>query len=100
LLLPSRWEGAPLVIAEGHRLGCIPLVTDVGAVNEMLENEVDGLVVPNETDEATAASMLAALRRLFADDGLRRALAIAGLTRSESRSWEANFAPLRAWLGI
>ena len=32
LLLPSRWEGAPLVIAEGHSLGCIPLVTDVGAV--------------------------------------------------------------------
>ena len=100
LVLPSRWEGAPLVIAESQSLGCIPLATEVGAVAEMLTPGVDGLVVPNEADEATASSLLAALRRLVADDDLRRTMALAGLARSDSRSWDVNFAPLREWLGI
>ncbi|MDA4634304.1 glycosyltransferase, partial [Escherichia coli] len=27
LLMPSRWEGAPLMIAEAQQLGCVPVAT-------------------------------------------------------------------------
>jgi len=100
LLLPSRWEGAPLVISECHELGCIPLATDVGAVREMLSDGEDGLLVPSAGDEETGQAMLAVLGRLLQDDELRRRLAFAGFARAQTRSWETSFAPLCRWLGL
>jgi len=100
LLLPSRWEGAPLVIAECQAMGGIPLCTDVGAVREMLTDGKDGLLVPNAEDGETTAAMLAAVRRLLADDDWRYALAASGFARAAARSWETSFTPLRRWLGL
>jgi glycosyltransferase involved in cell wall biosynthesis len=100
MLLPARWEGAPLVIAEAQALGCIPLCTDVGAVSELLTDGVDGLLVPNLDDEVTVQAMVAAIEGLLADDERRLALAQASLERAAKRSWAENFAPLRAWLGL
>lgn len=100
LLLPSRWEGAPLVIAECHELGCIPLATDVGAVREMLSDGKDGLLVPSVGDEETGQAMLEVLRRLLQDDELRCRVALAGFARAQTRSWEESFVPLRRWLGL
>ena len=36
LIVPSRAENAPLVIAEAAARGCIPLVADVGGMREMI----------------------------------------------------------------
>jgi len=98
LLLPSRWEGAPLVIAECHLLGCIPVATRVGAVEELLEDGVDGMLVESLDDETTASSMAARVEMLLQDDALRRRMAAAGLHRAASNTWSVNFAPLGAWV--
>ena len=37
LIVPSRAENAPLVIAEAAARGCIPLVADVGGMREMIK---------------------------------------------------------------
>src|SRR6478609_9147354 len=36
LVLPSRFEGVPLVILEAQRMGCAVAATDVGAVAEIV----------------------------------------------------------------
>lgn len=98
LLLPSRWEGAPLVIPECHQLGCIPIATRVGAVEELTTHGLDGLLVESVNDAATAAAMAALIAELCRDDAWRRDLAEAGLRRAETNQWEHNFAPLGAWM--
>lgn len=94
LILPSRWEGAPLVIPEAQQLGCIPICTDVGAVSELLSDQEDGLLVSDGADDDVAESIADCLRQLVDADELRRTLALGALRRSEDNHWEANFRPL------
>src|SRR3954462_7755850 len=46
LVLPSRFEGVPLVILEAQRMGCAVAATDVGAVAEIVTDGADGVLVP------------------------------------------------------
>ncbi len=47
--LPSRWEGAPLVLPEAIHHGCFPVVTDCcDALYDMLDQGRRGDIVPNE----------------------------------------------------
>jgi glycosyltransferase involved in cell wall biosynthesis len=94
LILPSRWEGAPLVIPEAQQLGCIPICTDVGAVSELLSDEQDGLLVADGADDDVAESIAECLEQLVSSDKLRSTLALGALKRSEDNHWEANFRPL------
>jgi len=98
LLLPSRWEGAPMVIAECHLLGCIPVATRVGAVDELASHGVDSLLVESAGDDATAEAMAAMVERLVKDDELRRKLAENAMRRAEANDWGENFAPLGDWM--
>ena len=98
LLLPSRWEGAPLVIPECQQLGCIPLCTEVGAVAELIEHDRDGLLVASMDDAVTAERMAGAVQRLVEDDASRIRIAAAAIRRGETNRWESNFAPLLAWI--
>ena len=98
LLLPSRWEGAPLVIAECHLLGCIPVATNVGAVDELLTDGVDGFLAESEDDALTAVHMVDAVEAIMRDDSLRTRMSLAGLERAAENKWETNFAPLGAWV--
>jgi glycosyltransferase involved in cell wall biosynthesis len=98
LLLPSRWEGAPLVIPECQQVGSIPLCTQVGAIDELLTNGVDGLLVENGTDEAIAYAMVTELSSLAENDDRRRALAEAAIARGVNNRWDVNFKPFRKWV--
>ncbi|MCQ4163011.1 glycosyltransferase, partial [Roseomonas sp. GC11] len=73
VLLPSRFEGAPLTIPEAQRFGCVVLATDTGAVAEMLRDGVDGLLLP--AGETVVAEAAARLRALAADPARLRAMA-------------------------
>lgn len=44
-LLPSTFEGLPIALLEAMAAGCIPVVTDVGAMAEAVEDGVTGFVV-------------------------------------------------------
>jgi len=47
LIVPSRAENAPLVIAEAAARGCIPLVADVGGMREMIKTLGHGKTFSN-----------------------------------------------------
>ena len=67
---PSRFEGFPLAVLEALLAGNAVVASDVGSTAEAVRNGETGLLVP-PGDPATLAG---AIRRLLADDGLRRRL--------------------------
>ncbi len=94
MILPSRWEGAPLVILEAQQAGCIPVATDVGAVSELINDGVDGMLVPNASDHDVVFRFVSALARLQADRNLRARIALAAMDRLARVSWERSLGEL------
>lgn len=70
LVVPSRFEGFPLVIPEGMLAGVPIVAADVGSVGEAVADGATGLLVPPEDHEALADG----LRTLLVDAARRRAM--------------------------
>lgn len=70
-VLSSRSEAMPLTVLEAMRAGMAVVATDVGSVRDVVEHQRTGLVVPPDDVDA----LVAALRRLLDDDGLRADIA-------------------------
>lgn len=94
LLLPSRWEGAPLTVLEAQRLGCVPIATAVGALSELIMPDQDGVLVPDGTDAIVAAALVAELAALAADRARLARLAAASARRAAVLDWGRQAAPL------
>jgi glycosyltransferase involved in cell wall biosynthesis len=62
VVLPSRAEALPLSLIEGAAAGNALVATDVGAVRDVVNDDVNGIVVRHD-----AGDIAAALRRLIAD---------------------------------
>jgi glycosyltransferase involved in cell wall biosynthesis len=45
ILLPSKSEGFPKVLAEAMNFGCIPLSSNVGSISHYLQNEKSGFIL-------------------------------------------------------
>jgi glycosyltransferase involved in cell wall biosynthesis len=67
-VLPSRWEGLSLALAEAVGAGIPTVATDVGGNSEVIRSGCSGLLVP--TDDPTA--LASALDSLLSDADLRR----------------------------
>lgn len=61
VVLASRWEGLPLVLAEAAAAGRPVVATDVGGVAEVVDNGRTGLLVPPGDPVALAKSLLCLL---------------------------------------
>ncbi|WP_238179859.1 glycosyltransferase family 4 protein, partial [Methylobacterium oxalidis] len=90
MILPSRWEGAPLSIIDAQRLGCVPVVTDVGAVGELIDDEVDGVLISEGSDKAVAEQLIHVLMELVDDPSKLSALSSAACTRVSEISWSSS----------
>jgi glycosyltransferase involved in cell wall biosynthesis len=88
MLLLSHWEGSPLTILEAQNLGVVPVVTDVGGVREMIQNEVDGLIVPNGGLTQVTEATLAVIQRLIIDNEWRVNLAENACARQNNHTWD------------
>lgn len=51
LLLPSRYEGAPLVVIEAMLCNRIPITTDIGRNRELIDDNESGFIAPGATIE-------------------------------------------------
>jgi glycosyltransferase involved in cell wall biosynthesis len=92
-ILLSHWEGSPLLVLEAQSLGVIPLVTDAGAVQEMITTDKDGLIIPNGSLEQTVAAAVASLRGLLSPSR-RLVLSTGAMRRAERLSWKSTSATL------
>ncbi len=77
-VLPSHWEGQPMVILEAMAAGLPVLSTTVGANPDVVRNGVDGLLVPPHD----VAALHRALDRLIRDPKLREGLGASGRRRA------------------
>lgn len=82
VLQPSRSEGLPLALMEASSAGCALIASRIGGVPEVIEDGVNGLLVP--ADDASA--LAAAVQRLVEDPGLAEAFG-----RAARQRYEADF---------
>jgi glycosyltransferase involved in cell wall biosynthesis len=74
VVLPSYREGTPRVLVEAAAAGKPIVATDIGGCRGLVEDGVNGLLVPVRDADALAV----ALRRLAQDAGLRERFGRAG----------------------
>jgi glycosyltransferase involved in cell wall biosynthesis len=83
LVLPSHAEGLPLAVLEGFAHGLAVVTTPVGAIPEVVQDDVNGLLVPPGDVPALADALL----RVVSDAALRTRLGV-----SARAQWERDFA--------
>lgn len=81
LVLPSRAEGLPMSVIEAFAYGVPVVSTAVGAIGDIVEHGVNGLLIPVGEPTALADALL----MLLDDDSLRRRLAL-----NARRTWESE----------
>jgi glycosyltransferase involved in cell wall biosynthesis len=77
-VLPSRCEGFGVALLEAMRLGLPIVASNVGGIPEVVEDGVQGLLVPPRD----AGALVEAIGRLLDDEGLRERLGRAGPARA------------------
>ncbi len=59
--IPSMFEGMPNVLLEAMACGCVPIVSDAGAMGEVVDDGVTGFVFAGDDREAVGEATLRAL---------------------------------------
>lgn len=72
-VMPSRWEGLPMALLEAMACSKACVVTAVGGIPSVVDDGVNGLMLPPERP----GDMAAAIARIISDDNLRIALGTA-----------------------
>jgi glycosyltransferase involved in cell wall biosynthesis len=68
VLLPSRWEGVPLVILEAMSFGNIVIATNVGAISEVIEDGKTGLLLDaTQPEDSLVSTMTETIAKIVAD---------------------------------
>ena len=65
--LPSRYEGIPYVILEAMKASVPVIATEVGGINEVIMNMINGILIQKEDPNQLAASIL----KLYDSEKLR-----------------------------
>ena len=94
-LLSSSWENLPHTVVESLAVGTPVIATAVGGVPEVVGDEENGLLVPPND----AGALADAIRRFFADDGLRARLTDNARSSVAGSTEEAVFSEIEHMLG-
>ncbi|MEM7203337.1 MAG: glycosyltransferase family 4 protein [Planctomycetota bacterium] len=84
----APWDNYPCAVLEAMAAGAVCVVSDSGGHAEMVEHERSGLVFPAEDAEA----LIATLRRVVAEPGLKATLAEGGRARVDEITDAASLA--------
>ena len=76
-VLPSLWEGMPMVLLEAMAAGCPVIATDVGGVFRVIDHKQNGLLVAPRNPDQFAKSIV----KLLSDESLRRKYAQNGQSK-------------------
>lgn len=87
-LLPSSFEGLPLVLLEAAAAGMAIVTTNVCGMRDVVCNDVNGLIVP----VGDASALANAVRRLLNDRDLRTKLGVAARESMRTYTWENSTA--------
>jgi glycosyltransferase involved in cell wall biosynthesis len=87
LLMPSYYEGVPLMLLEALRVGVVPIATRVGAVHEILEHDRDGFLVESGSLVTTVGGTLQCVQRLAADRSLLLTMANSARQSAQAHDW-------------
>jgi glycosyltransferase involved in cell wall biosynthesis len=98
-VLPSRWEGQPLILQEALRAGAAIVATRTGGIPDLAGEDAAVLVPPGDP-----AALATALLRVLTEPGLARQLSAAAAERArtlpdEDAAVEAVLADYRSALG-
>lgn len=91
-VLPSQWEGQPLVVQEAMAAGTPVVATDVGGLHDMVSG-TGLLVIPGDP-----AAIAAATDRVLGDPALRADLAARG--RVVAEGWPNGHDTAAKWLAL
>lgn len=75
LLMPSIYEGFPMVIMEAMSNGVIPIVTNVGGISEHLTNGENGILIAEEIESKIIEAFSNSIIQLIEDANRRNNLA-------------------------
>ena len=95
-LVPSRWEGAPLVVREAQYVGSVPIAADVGAVSEQITPGLDGLIAFGKNDQDIVRRFVEHVR-LLTDARRRQELVDGCIATADACDWERAFKPFISW---
>jgi glycosyltransferase involved in cell wall biosynthesis len=91
-VLPSMFEGQPLVMSEAAASGLAVVTTSCCGMLDFIRDGENGLLV--QPGDATA--LAGALDRLFRDDALTARLAVAGRETAREFTWERSASQMLA----
>jgi glycosyltransferase involved in cell wall biosynthesis len=78
-VLPSRWEGQPLILQEALAAGCPIVASRTGGIPDLTGEDAALLVPPGDVD-----ALAAAIRRVLTDGALAQRLATAARERARA----------------
>ncbi len=88
LVMPSYFEGVPLMLLEAMRLGVVPIATRVGAIHEIIEDGQTGFLVRDGALHSVVGEMSRRIAQLHRERGRLQAMSAATADRSEGRVWD------------
>lgn len=92
LILTSEFEGFPLVLAECMSFGVVPVVYgSYSAVYDIIENYVDGIIIPKEDFGFNAAVMAKCIRNIMDDENKRNGMAVKAISKSKNYSIDSIY---------
>lgn len=84
LLMPSRWEGMPMIMLESLTMGVPVIAYDIPVVKEVIDNKNDGMIVEQGNIEEYAR----ALEIFISDEENIKEMGIKAKEKSEQFSYE------------
>lgn len=95
VVMPSLYEGLPLLAFDAMAMGCVLVASDAGATGELVRDGKTGFLV---AQDGVVDAMAAILRRLADDRSLCVAMGERAASAVKAQSWQHNVDPLVNWM--